>query len=494
MKPAKAKFNYCDALEKSFRFYRAQRSGKLPLRNGIPWRKNSALQDGADVGRDLTGGYYDAGDHVKFAFPMASSMTLLSWGVVEYRDAYQRCGQLNAALDAIKWGTDWLLKAHTAPNELYGQVGLGEVDHAYWGPAETMTMPRPAFKIDAQNPGSDLAGEAAATLAAASIAFRPSNPTYANRLLQHAIQLFYFADTYRGKYSDSIPDAAKFYKSWGGYNDELVWSAIWLHRAMKAAGQTTSPYLAKAESYYQTISPTRTQSWDDKSYGGAILLAQETGKTRYKTDVETWLNYWTDKSGGGIRYTPGGLAWLEQWGSLRYTANTAFLAGIYSDTVLKHSIQTGGSTVHGTCSSTMENTIHNRTGNLVSNTTNKPSNNTCNLVQEMRDRYSNFAAQQLHYILGDNPNQRSYVIGFGKNPPRNPHHRSAHGSLTGNINDPPNNRHILYGALVGGPSKPEDNAYNDDRSDYISNEVALDYNAGFTGILVRTYHLGVVKK
>ena len=38
-----------------------------------------------------------------------------------------------------------------------------------------MTMPRPAFRIDPQKPGSDLAAETAAALAAASIAFEARN-------------------------------------------------------------------------------------------------------------------------------------------------------------------------------------------------------------------------------------------------------------------------------------------------------------------------------
>ena len=41
------------------------------------------------------------------------------------------------------------------------------------------------------------------------------------------------------------------------------------------------------------------------------------------------------------------------------------------------------------------------------------------------------------------------------------------------------NPHTLYGAMVGGPN--ERGEYTDDRSDYISNEVAIDYNAGFQG-------------
>lgn len=44
---------------KSILFYAAQRSGKLPADNPIPWRYDSALDDGKDVGHDLTGGWYD---------------------------------------------------------------------------------------------------------------------------------------------------------------------------------------------------------------------------------------------------------------------------------------------------------------------------------------------------------------------------------------------------------------------------------------------------
>ena len=43
----------------SILFYEAQRSGKLPANNRIPWRGDSGLRDGCDVGYDLTGGLYD---------------------------------------------------------------------------------------------------------------------------------------------------------------------------------------------------------------------------------------------------------------------------------------------------------------------------------------------------------------------------------------------------------------------------------------------------
>jgi endoglucanase len=68
-------FNYAEALQKSLFFYDAQRSGDLPDRFRVSWRADSALDDGRGVGIDLNGGYYDAGDHMKFALPMASAMT-----------------------------------------------------------------------------------------------------------------------------------------------------------------------------------------------------------------------------------------------------------------------------------------------------------------------------------------------------------------------------------------------------------------------------------
>lgn len=39
------------------------------------------------------------------------------------------------------------------------------------------------------------------------------------------------------------------------------------------------------------------------------------------------------------------------------------------------------------------------------------------------------------------------------------------------------NPHTLFGALVGGPG--QNDQYSDDRNNYINNEVACDYNAGF---------------
>lgn len=52
-------YDYSSALSKSILFYEAQRSGPLPSSNRVPWRGNTFLDDGVDVGVDLSGGYFD---------------------------------------------------------------------------------------------------------------------------------------------------------------------------------------------------------------------------------------------------------------------------------------------------------------------------------------------------------------------------------------------------------------------------------------------------
>jgi len=135
---------------------------------------------------DLVGGYYDAGDNVKFGFPMAYTITQLAWGAVEFKAQLEAQDELQNALSAIKWGTDFFIKAHPEPNVLYAGVGDGDSDHQCWQRPEDMTTSRTIYKIDEQSPGSDLAGETAAAMAAASIAFKDADPKYSSLLLKHA--------------------------------------------------------------------------------------------------------------------------------------------------------------------------------------------------------------------------------------------------------------------------------------------------------------------
>lgn len=136
---------------------------------------------------DLTGGYYDAGDNVKFGFPMAFTTTMLSWSIIDFGKTMGP--ELKYAIKTVKWATDYLLKATAKPGVVYVQVGDAFSDHNCWERPEDMDTLRTAYKIDASHPGSDVAGETAAALAAASIVFRSRDPRYSRLLLNRAIQV-----------------------------------------------------------------------------------------------------------------------------------------------------------------------------------------------------------------------------------------------------------------------------------------------------------------
>ncbi|HWH69366.1 MAG TPA: glycoside hydrolase family 9 protein, partial [Candidatus Sulfotelmatobacter sp.] len=70
-------FNYAEALQKSLYFYEAQQSGPLSPNNRVEWRGPACLTDGQDIGHDLSGGWYDAGDQWTANLTMSfAAMTL----------------------------------------------------------------------------------------------------------------------------------------------------------------------------------------------------------------------------------------------------------------------------------------------------------------------------------------------------------------------------------------------------------------------------------
>ena len=432
------KYNYGEALQKSLLFYELQRSGVLPEVTRCNWRGDSCLNDGKDAGVDLTGGWFDAGDNVKFNLPMAYTASMLGWSVLEDKDAYEESNQLTYALGNIRWANEYFIRCHTADEVYYYQVGDGNKDHSWWGPCECVEyqMERPSYKVTADAPGSAVTAETAASLAVCSMVFKDVDPTFSKTCLDHAKSLYAFAEKYK---SDAGYTAAKdFYNSWSGFYDELAWAGVWLYRATN-----DSSYLDKAKENYPKAGQDFDWSlcWDDVHIGAAVLLAQETSDKKYTDAVEKHLDFWTKGTSDGkrITYTPKGLAWLDSWGSLRYATTTAFVAALYSEW------------------------------------------DGCDPAK--KDTYWNFAVSQADYALGDAG--RSFQIGFGENYPQHPHHRTSQGSYADNQGVPSESRHILCGALVGGPNASD--GYTDQVSDYTSNEVACDYNAGFTGLLAKLY-------
>ncbi|KAG6397720.1 hypothetical protein SASPL_143890 [Salvia splendens] len=463
---------YADALEKSILFFEGQRSGRLPATQRLTWRADSALSDGSGYHVDLVGGYYDAGDNVKFGLPVAFTTTLVSWSVIEFGSSMGN--QLENAREAVRWGADYLLKAATAtPGALYVQVGEANNDHRCWERPEDMDTARNVYKVTAQSPGSDVAAETAAALAAASIVFKDCDSSYSNKLLKTAMEVFDFADRYKGAYSDSLGAVVcPFYCSYSGYHDELMWGASWLHRA--SANQSYLSYIQSNGHILGADDDVYSFSWDDKRAGTKILLSQGFLEKNIE-DLEVYKshsdNYICSLVPGSpnfqAQYTPGGLLYKGSESNLQYVTTSSFLMLTYAKYVKSHDGGGGGG------------------GGL-----------SCGVSA---DKVVELAKKQVDYILGDNPGKRSYMVGFGERYPHRLHHRAsslpslhAHparincGDGFQYLNTPSPNPNILVGAIVGGPDSQD--KFADDRNNYHQSEPATYINAPFIGALAFFSH------
>lgn len=416
---------YAEALDLSVRFYDANRCGKEVAKdNAFAWRSDCHTDDGKDVGLDLTGGFHDAGDHVKFGLTQGYSASVLAWSYYEFPEAFRKSGSEARMLNTLRRFSDYFMKCAQKPGIFYYQIGDGGSDHTYWGSPEKQPGPRQTMRFaDAKNPASDILGETAAALAINSMIFRGKDASYADKCLKTAKELYVMAKTTRG-----VGDESPFYKS-SSYLDDLSWGAVWLHIATK-----DKSYLKDVESFFaqaasEKINPftsKATVSWDDMYVGVILKMADITREKKYIEAIGANLDYWMNQ----IKKTAGGLRYYEQWGVLRYAASSSLVAIIYSKYADK-------------------------------------------------DKYLDYARSQIDYILGNNPQKMSYLIGFGSSYPKDPHHRaSVCARYSGGRSDKDCE---LLGALVGGPD--EDDYYEDNMDMYQFSEVAIDYNAGLVGAL-----------
>ena len=190
-----------------------------------------------------------------------------------------------------------------------------------------------------------------------------------------------------------------FFISSRHYGDELGWAAAWLFRATSDV-----KYLNDFRSHWNEFGlSNRTDrfDWQFKFPGLQVLMAQLTGEQIYIDAAKAYCDF--------VVYdaprTPKGLVFLSEWGSLRTMSNSVFVCLRAADAGITPEV------------------------------------------------YREFAREQIGYILGDSG--RSFVVGYGVNPPQRPHHRASscpdRPAPCGDddYENPNPNPQILYGALVG---------------------------------------------
>ena len=454
---AASDYNYAEALQKSMFFYEVQQAGELPEWNSVPWREDSMCGEDGKETEKVKGGWFDAGDHYKFALTNAYSASILAWGYIQYKDAVDKAGLGETYRNNVQWGLDYVMGCDLGGGEMVGTIGDKD-DHVVWCSAEVYMRKHQLKFGDETRPydtikNASVAGLAAACLAQGYIIFKDEQPEKAAEYLKHAKDLFEGADKIRDNKDIGAMSGMYDTSSW---LDDCMYAANWLYMA---TGDKS--YLDKIEKDYIPDFPLENQStdrkytwglcWDDTSQAAAFLYALNTGKQEWIDHVAHHLDYWSPSGYGGkkVDYTPDGLAWLFNWGSARHATTTAFLAMLASDTLFKDDAA-------------------------------------------LSAKYNEWAKGQMDYCFGDNGLKMSYVLGMGDFQPTAFHHRTASGIHDDHWNDlgqesggaegwQTEYAHTLYGALVGGPDK--DGKYVNDVSQYQYSEVAIDYNAGYTAAL-----------
>ncbi|HZP90137.1 MAG TPA: glycoside hydrolase family 9 protein [Actinomycetota bacterium] len=264
------------ALANALAFYQVQRDGpqfvRSPLRSSpahlhdrraMTYRTPVADADGVFRGDlrplgvriDAAGGWWDAGDYLKFVHTTSYTVALMLAGIRDFPDLLGSGSATSNFTSEAKFGLRWLLRMWDDRRQvLYYQVGIGsgnartvgdhdlwrlpQADDAFGGrdPRYRYIRHRPVFR--AGPPGApvspNLAGRDAAAFALCFQVFRERDPSFADRCLLAAEHVFDLADTSpAGRLVTAIP--WDFYPE-VEWRDDLELGATELSLALSSGG------------------------------------------------------------------------------------------------------------------------------------------------------------------------------------------------------------------------------------------------------------------
>ena len=458
------------------RFFGVQRSGNTAPLIHAP----SHLDDGTAVGGpqdgtaiDLAGGWYDAGDYIKFSLTIAYASFMQLFALHELAPLDLAPLLRSAIRNEARIGLEYLLKAHPTATTFYFQVAderdhdqpfrLPEDDTAYGGP-------RPAY----YGLGANTAGKAAAALALGSEEWASDDPTFAARC-QAAAQEIYAL----GK---SIVD--------GTSTDPK-------HALLVSCALNPSEYA----NGHLNCDFYNEDSWLDDMTVGAIELYEATGTAQYLTDAVGFAQTLE------AAYASLGLlnlhdeAFYKVYPHLPVSgsftqANALAQLQIDADRIRK---QVGKNPYNVGQRSFLWGSAADIAGDAV----------TCLLFSKLTgDPGCRQAARwQLDFLFGRNPFGVSLLAGAGALYPLHPHHQVAFllasnwyasgniiGSLAGGLakksqypfrSDPDLKAAVLGDSVsIFQPFENNRFLYHDIHEDYVSNEPALDSNSNLLAALL----------
>ncbi|MCW5942670.1 MAG: glycoside hydrolase family 9 protein [Fimbriimonadaceae bacterium] len=397
---------------------------------------------GREGTRDASKGWHDAGDYGKYVVNSGITTGTLLWAYeLNARklgkiglDLPESGGKLPDFLAEVKWNLDWMLT-------------MQDVDGGVWHKCTTAQFP--GFVMPAKDPTPMLiigsgkepfktthaTANLVAVAAIAARVYRPFDRAYADRCRRAAeLGWIWLRDN---------PDTGAFRNppgiATGGYgepnaSDERLWAAAELFRTTGNA-EYDRAFLAAYRNWTPTISPTAAQNWGDVRNLGMFAYAMSAparanpeAVARIKADTKKAAQAIVERTlANGYRNPLPGDQYV--WGSNAVVANFAIMLQ-------------------------MANRF------------------------EKNDAARFAALDALHFLLGRNPYNTSFVTHVGTKSAMRPHHRP---SAADGVDAP------WPGLLVGGPNAnrrtPPGKPWVDDQSNFTQNENAINWNAALVFVL-----------
>jgi len=410
----------------------------------------------ADGKHDLTGGWFDCGDHVFFGQTGFIGAYVLLKGYAEFQTGYDDFysqdykGYEKAKdfsweggkhdpdgipdiLNEVKWATDFFIKCTPDTKTFYSQKGNPGADHMNWVTSVAMASApkseggqKDGSRDVVKNPNdASMSSFCGATLALMARMYRPIDSKYADECLVHAKYAYEYAIKH-----PSTQGSAPYYDANRKWVDdfcclcsELYWTTGELK--YKTEAEAMLPFL---ENY----------KWVFNFNNNDDLATYNLAKMGNKEGIQIFDSLANDYK-AQVDQTGLYIGGDNTWGPLRYNSNTAFIVAL-------------------------QGVLH---------------------KDKVVDK---FVLRNVGYILGDNSAKQSFVVGFAKDAtyksPLHPHHRNVY--LVDDISKdqakleiPARNKQMGY--MVGGIRKPE--LFGDVATNAQTNEGGIDYNAGLVGAI-----------
>lgn len=453
--------DFVEAAWMTTRFFGAQRSGQGPnwVADGTNYT-TSFLKDNYQ-GKDMSGGWFDCGDHPMYGQTQGYAAYILALSYAEFKEGFYdlytgdysdykaskdytrkggKANKIRDLLEELRYEADFWVKAAPDEKTFISVKGDGNADHQKWVTPGKMSTLGSGLGGDTRSITANANDSYTSGMVAAMMAVMARiDPDESNRTkyLKTAKNAYAYSKNHSG-----VTTSSGFYESkwWDGrIQDGTFLAAVELFRTTKDQSYKDEAADLMSELEFSKGISNRMEYSNAVPLSVAVGLSIGLDSDDYGSGVDpiTFLDriYKRDsKNDIFMKGTGGGGSF-----SVRTPSGGAFLYALYSK-------------YKGT------------------------------------SEYDALIEKNVSYLLGDNGNKKSYVVGFdrnGANAPKAPHHRGYYANedegreVDSGLQPPEKNKQL--GGMIAGSFN--DGNHSNTVSQWNVNEVCVDMNAPMVGAL-----------